>query len=498
MDLFPVPTMPKHFLEPRRLPGATPESTEALRKVLRENHEKWHAIFHDLGFHNHVAHHVIAIWALGASAESVQEAYDAELHMQRPIAHGVTADMVPITESNFSEHLGEQRYYQNYLAFFDEKVASLGPAEVIAKFILSPAYNTSQSDMLNRYHAGLIHGFIHAGYGLEFGLPGMVSEGLAMTAATPPDPAGDIISSFTTTSQDSSFISQALSSLSLAPPKPATPVQTPHALSFLSRIDAGPTLTMERTPFMGAEFYAKHGWKVKAFARKWIGSAAHGLDGGALQKLLEKKVEELAWMNVVIYAAGGLNAEDNKDFKADFFSMHLVTSSTFLSSHIAHLHPQASLTLLQAYFSSVVFWYIVRRGGTSIDLATFYRNTDTFLQTNPSFNAKISPSTQGQGPASAWTAITESGLTREDEHYPKIQRALLHYSVLYGTKTFADETFPGDSLKVFEKLDGTLFFRAAAATEKRTGPDVVVKGAGYGDTNAFWDGRPGNEEHAGH
>lgn len=31
--------------------------------------------------------------------------------------------------------------------------------------------------MLSRFMAGLLHPFIHAGYGVEFGMPGLVSEG---------------------------------------------------------------------------------------------------------------------------------------------------------------------------------------------------------------------------------------------------------------------------------------------------------------------------------
>jgi hypothetical protein len=33
-------------------------------------------------------------------------------------------------------------------------------------------------EMLNRLLAGLVHPFIHLAYGLEFGLPGQVAEGL--------------------------------------------------------------------------------------------------------------------------------------------------------------------------------------------------------------------------------------------------------------------------------------------------------------------------------
>lgn len=125
MELFPVPSTPTHYTEFRRLPGATSESTKVLRKLLLENHEKWHIMFNDEGFHkyvcnhlglplrakrhgaSHISHHLLALWSLGASAESLQKAYDAEIDQQRPIK--ISEDVVPITEDNFCDHLGEQR-----------------------------------------------------------------------------------------------------------------------------------------------------------------------------------------------------------------------------------------------------------------------------------------------------------------------------------------------------------------------------------------------------
>jgi hypothetical protein len=42
-------------LVPIHWPGISPESTAALREVLKDNHERWHAFFNDHGFHKCVA-----------------------------------------------------------------------------------------------------------------------------------------------------------------------------------------------------------------------------------------------------------------------------------------------------------------------------------------------------------------------------------------------------------------------------------------------------------
>jgi hypothetical protein len=54
-DLFPVPSSPPATLIPVHWPGINPESITALREVLKDNHERWHAFFNDQGFHKYVA-----------------------------------------------------------------------------------------------------------------------------------------------------------------------------------------------------------------------------------------------------------------------------------------------------------------------------------------------------------------------------------------------------------------------------------------------------------
>ena len=65
-----------------------------------------------------------------------------------------------------------------------EKEVDIG--EVLERFIFSEKYNfdkTRQGEekahpqMLNRFLAGLLHPIIHTGYGVEFGLRGILAEG---------------------------------------------------------------------------------------------------------------------------------------------------------------------------------------------------------------------------------------------------------------------------------------------------------------------------------
>lgn len=118
-----------------------------------------------------------------------------------------------ITEKDFTEHLGDEkyvpymrflnvlliisRYYDAYLAFFTDYLQQNSPTEALERFIFSPAYNfvpdheATEGDsgkhpqMLNRLLGALLHPFIHVFYGFEFGILGQIAEGIANNSHCP-------------------------------------------------------------------------------------------------------------------------------------------------------------------------------------------------------------------------------------------------------------------------------------------------------------------------
>jgi hypothetical protein len=81
------------------------------------------------------------------------------------------------------EHCGYLfRYYQAYISFFTEEVKAKGINAVLEEYVFATSANyvlghTEQPQMLGRLLDGVVHPLIHVGYGVEFGLPGMVIEG---------------------------------------------------------------------------------------------------------------------------------------------------------------------------------------------------------------------------------------------------------------------------------------------------------------------------------
>lgn len=137
--------------------------------LLQENHCQWHCFFTAGGLHNHVSHHVLAAYSMGAPSSSLLAAY--ELHDQMPME----LPRFRITESNFGQYLGQDDAYSSYLAFFHSKIQESSSAEVIERFVFSDSVHR----LLVRLVSGAIHPLIQMGHGVEFGLDALVAEGLA-------------------------------------------------------------------------------------------------------------------------------------------------------------------------------------------------------------------------------------------------------------------------------------------------------------------------------
>lgn len=57
-------------------------------------------------FSSHIIHHALALYALGAPGRLIKAAYDEDKSYQRKAFESPSA----ITESNFTDHVGDDRY----------------------------------------------------------------------------------------------------------------------------------------------------------------------------------------------------------------------------------------------------------------------------------------------------------------------------------------------------------------------------------------------------
>ncbi|KAH9849117.1 hypothetical protein C2E23DRAFT_840918 [Lenzites betulinus] len=480
---FPLPSAVHSPPFPARVPGVTPASGAALVKTLKDNHVKWHAFFNERGFHNHASHHLVAIYGLGASGPLIEAAYQTHVAYMRPAVESPES----LDEKSVWTHLGKENFYSAYLEYFRAQLREKDVTEVVEEYIFSARANIGEGTprMLSRFFAALIHPMIHMGCGLEFGFLGLVAEGLAQAAVHTPQGDGlypDTL--FEQQPKDAAVarLTALLPSLSLrkdsAHGRAAEGKAGVHAFTILARIladDKYSAASLGLSPNTASNFQSvttKFGSTIADFAAEW----AAELEGeGATPEAFAKKIEELAWVNALLYGVGGWAGRDrspSKTFNADFFYMHLVTSSLFLSSYVAYLSPRSSVVLLRGYFAISITWFVTL-GRCALPIREFYAKT-TDMPTPPAAAAAAAGVAPAKGTLTPevvapnpWLPIIQTTIAHPGEHVCKLQRALAHNATAYGTREAG--FFANTGLEGAEILDSTLFIRAAGLTADRVG-----------------------------
>ena len=103
---------------------------------------------------DHIAHHILSIFALGASPEEIQKAYDTNLGMQR--SHGEQDDGIIQNMHDrtlFAKYLNDEKYYIDYLQFFQSEIDSKGIGKTMQEHIF--AGDDVAIQMLDQLFAGM-------------------------------------------------------------------------------------------------------------------------------------------------------------------------------------------------------------------------------------------------------------------------------------------------------------------------------------------------------
>ncbi|KAL0069225.1 hypothetical protein AAF712_003588 [Marasmius tenuissimus] len=461
-DLWPVPSSPPTPLAPNRLPGTSPQSTEKLRELLKINHENWHTFYDEAGRHNHISHHLLALWSMGADAEILQKGYDLHSQLQKP--KGDPKEV--ITRENFVDHLADRSYYKGYVDFFTGVMREKGSIATLEEFIFSDEMNLQNVDedrkvpeMLDHFHSGILHPLIHVGNGVEFGLPGMIVEGLAQTAVSKAGNEHIVPRAMFEYHSDREGV---------------------HVLNILARVYEDRSLSVNET--LPTEVKDDMAASLLQYALDWLPDLRPSLE------LAQEKVKELEWACTIMYAIPGFKA--GKDFNADFIAMHLVTSSLFLSSLVASLSPRSRALLLRTQLAQCLLVW-TRLGKPRLDIAGFYAADTAHPNT---LNQPLSPPAPSKFalPSSTsplavnpnpWFFILRQALVHPDDHVSKTIRTLNHYASKYGSVPAGYFGERARELEDADKLDGTLFVRAAGLTMNRLAREVEELPPHY----TFWD-----------
>lgn len=167
---------PEYYLK-----NITQDSATKASELLQENHEQHHIFFNNSGFHNHIAHHLLTVYALAATPSQIQKHYDDNKTYQRPPQPIESAIMERMEDpSQFHKFLGNERYYNDYLRFFQGEMDKKGWENVLNEYVF--AGDERADAMLVRMFAGFLHPIIHLGFGVEFHQPAIIAEALAQAA----------------------------------------------------------------------------------------------------------------------------------------------------------------------------------------------------------------------------------------------------------------------------------------------------------------------------
>ncbi|KAJ7476296.1 hypothetical protein B0H11DRAFT_1727341 [Mycena galericulata] len=459
----PLPIQPGLLHTP-----STHEATVVLEELLYKDYVSHHIFFNDMGFHDHLSHHLVSAYDMGASPALLKLIYKDVSQIMRPLDRN-EADM---TESNWTARLGERKAYSSYLAFFSAEISKQGIDETFRKYVMAPSANGNGSLMLARFFEGAIHPFIHAGLGAEFGNNFMFAQGLALCAVTESEMTEGVldqpsnIPELKETTKGVTLLAllrEVYDSDILKPILPDNPNTAP--MDRFRKYTQNPERMAELR-----RIYAK--WSIDTT-----------LTGAAADKEFASKIEECLWQATLILAATG---RPNHAPRMDFFLMHVLTSAICLPSVLKMLpDPWQKAQFLQAYARSAALWVLVK-GRPRIDIPLIMSYTD-------------SPAPPAHGPpggadalaaaANPWLAIVHNALHHKDSHVIKTVRALYYGAQMYGL------TAPGEAIGARDdkggethvgagKMDGSIFVRAAGVVSETIG------WAAYGGKANEWDFNP--------
>ncbi|KAF2448756.1 hypothetical protein P171DRAFT_428775 [Karstenula rhodostoma CBS 690.94] len=171
-----VGVQPEFFVK-----GITDESARVTSELLQENHDKHHIFFNRSGFHNHIVHHLLTLFALRATPEEIKRGYNDNKYYQRPpvdLKKEIVDDMK--NPERFKTYLGKEQYYHDFLQYFQHEISTRGWETVLNDELFKG--DERADDLLARLFGGFLHPIIHLGFGVEFRQPAIIAEALAQAA----------------------------------------------------------------------------------------------------------------------------------------------------------------------------------------------------------------------------------------------------------------------------------------------------------------------------
>jgi len=130
-----------------------------LKHLLRANHVNHSIIYHNLQYHNHMAHLLGSAYLLGATVEQLQHIYDVEAK-ELEEWHDSPAE---ITDADWRDFLGDKKYQRAYVDFYEDELAlkyGYDWKKVIEEYLFSGKKPLINGLIAGRTSAAHLHGVL--------------------------------------------------------------------------------------------------------------------------------------------------------------------------------------------------------------------------------------------------------------------------------------------------------------------------------------------------
>ncbi|KAK4148182.1 uncharacterized protein C8A04DRAFT_23978 [Dichotomopilus funicola] len=345
------------------------QTEEAARKVselLQVDMEKHHVFFNDDGFHNHIPHHILALYGTGASPSALQAAYDDNTSYQRPVlpphTSSTTTTATPTAPPTFhpwpsaaAPYLSNGTYYPDFLRFFQSEIRSHNNSwqAVVSKYLFSP--DKTGDELYTRLFAGLLHPLIQLMYGVEWSQEAVVAEGLAQAAVHEGKVIGE---GYLLPAERLAAAFVAASASSSTSTTPSSKDKGESIVDLLEAVRADKELV--------GSVRNEDGNKIRdgvlARARERMLAIAARVRVVPEEGEVRKRTAEMFDAAVLVAGAAALVKEGEKQPKFDFFLMHHVNASPFFVTLVQQdwIPVEAKARLLEWKIRMDLLQYVAR------------------------------------------------------------------------------------------------------------------------------------------
>ncbi|KAJ2849601.1 hypothetical protein IWW36_002498 [Coemansia brasiliensis] len=368
------------------LPGIDSTTHREAVRLCARDYLEHHVFFNHRGFHNHLNHHLLAVFTLGAPTTRLQEIFDLQKGMQRP-SYSLESE-VDINDENFAQYFSDERHYPNFVRFFQRKLESAGDSwkKVACNYFFHP-------QIFPLGMSGLFHPLIQFGYGLEFESQAITATALAQACVHSP-------------SYNKLFSPDTFAEICSQPGK--------SNLSLMQLLEQIRQDQRKSDLDFTSEPYRHSG--ITAFAEELAITYSKMWSLSPTKEAIDAKYHELLSTVALIY---GSLTKPGYQVVLHFVLMHCLTSAYFLPIIMDCLPLEKQAKLLKAHCAATLATFVVH-GCPNLYITPEISSTDTHVAVSDS-----------QGNINnQWLDVFAKAIANNDMHVAKVIRGLWRGSLL--------------------------------------------------------------------